>query len=234
MSAGSATPRAAQMPSFHGRPGGTTGQALMPTAAGLTACQMSTYGWPVTRTYGEVTPATIRLSFEPGTRWSTSTPSRRSGPGPNPRTSCGSASMPSSGSTTAPDSNPTTAPHHPESASSTTRSASASTSGTTLRRRQLPASTSSPYIIRTLAVRLSPAVEPRRPGAATVETRARSPRTLACMSPAAGAATLATRRSSRFVAWVRAWRAGLVPYDELGEEIAGEEEHLVADAPGTL
>ena len=53
------------------------------------------------------------------------------------------------------------------------------------------------------------------------------------MSPAAGAATLATRRSSRFVAWVRAWRAGLVPYDELGEEIAGEEEHLVADAPGT-
>jgi hypothetical protein len=53
------------------------------------------------------------------------------------------------------------------------------------------------------------------------------------MSPAAGAATLATRRSSRFVVWVRAWRAGLVPYDELAEEIAGEEEHLVADAPGT-
>ncbi len=45
--------------------------------------------------------------------------------------------------------------------------------------------------------------------------------------------TLTTRRSSRFVAWVRAWRAGLVPFDELDDEIAGDEEHLVADAPGT-
>jgi hypothetical protein len=53
------------------------------------------------------------------------------------------------------------------------------------------------------------------------------------MSPAAGAATLAARRSSRFVVWVRAWRAGLVPYDEIADEIAGDEEHLVADAPGT-
>jgi hypothetical protein len=53
------------------------------------------------------------------------------------------------------------------------------------------------------------------------------------MSPAAGAATLVTRRSTRFVAWVRAWRAGLVPYDEIAESIAGEEEHLVTDAPGT-
>jgi hypothetical protein len=53
------------------------------------------------------------------------------------------------------------------------------------------------------------------------------------MSPAAGAATLTTRRSTRFVAWVRAWRAGLVPYDEVADEIAGEEEHLVANAPGT-
>jgi hypothetical protein len=35
------------------------------------------------------------------------------------------------------------------------------------------------------------------------------------------------------VAWVRAWRAGLVPYDDLADEIAGDEEHLVADAPGT-
>ncbi|HWH01210.1 MAG TPA: hypothetical protein VNV66_18295 [Pilimelia sp.] len=52
------------------------------------------------------------------------------------------------------------------------------------------------------------------------------------MSPAAGAATLVTRRSTRFVAWVRAWRAGLVPFDELPDEIAGAEEHLVADAPG--
>ena len=53
------------------------------------------------------------------------------------------------------------------------------------------------------------------------------------MSPAADAATLTARRSTRFVAWVRAWRAGLVPFDELADEIAGDEEHLVADAPGT-
>ncbi|HYN95822.1 MAG TPA: hypothetical protein VES42_18410 [Pilimelia sp.] len=52
------------------------------------------------------------------------------------------------------------------------------------------------------------------------------------MSPAAGAATLTARRSTRFVAWVRAWRAGLAPFDEIADEIAGDEEHLVADAPG--
>jgi hypothetical protein len=52
------------------------------------------------------------------------------------------------------------------------------------------------------------------------------------MSPAAGAATLTARRSTRFVAWVRAWRAGIVPFDELAGEIAGDEDHLVADAPG--
>lgn len=53
------------------------------------------------------------------------------------------------------------------------------------------------------------------------------------MSPAAHAATLTVRRSARFVAWVRAWRAGLVPYDDVADEIAGDEEHLVSDAPGT-
>jgi hypothetical protein len=53
------------------------------------------------------------------------------------------------------------------------------------------------------------------------------------MSPAANAATLTARRSTRFVAWVRAWRAGLVPFDDLADEITGGEEHLVADAPGT-
>ncbi|MFS8479307.1 MAG: hypothetical protein FWJ93_10195 [Micromonosporaceae bacterium] len=53
------------------------------------------------------------------------------------------------------------------------------------------------------------------------------------MSPASGAATLAVRRSSRLVAWVRAWRAGLIPYDAVVDEVAGDEEHLVADAPGT-
>jgi hypothetical protein len=53
------------------------------------------------------------------------------------------------------------------------------------------------------------------------------------MFPAADAATLTAGRSTRFVAWVRAWRAGLVPFDEIAGEIAGDEEHLVADAPGT-
>jgi len=53
------------------------------------------------------------------------------------------------------------------------------------------------------------------------------------MSPAANAATLTARRSTRFAAWVRAWRAGFVPFDDLADEIAGDEEHLVADAPGT-
>jgi len=53
------------------------------------------------------------------------------------------------------------------------------------------------------------------------------------MSPAADAATRTARRSTRFVSWVRAWRAGLVPFDELAGEIAADEEHLVADAPGT-
>jgi hypothetical protein len=53
------------------------------------------------------------------------------------------------------------------------------------------------------------------------------------MSPATGAAIRSARRSTRFVAWVRAWRAGLVPFDEIADEIADGEEQLVADAPGT-
>jgi hypothetical protein len=53
------------------------------------------------------------------------------------------------------------------------------------------------------------------------------------MFPATRAATVTVRRSTRFVTWVRAWRAGLVPYDEVAGEIAGDEEHVVADAPGT-
>jgi hypothetical protein len=53
------------------------------------------------------------------------------------------------------------------------------------------------------------------------------------MSPAAHAVTMTVRRSARFVSWVRAWRAGLVPYDEVAGEIAGVEEHLATDVPGT-
>ena len=80
----------------------TSGQARMPTAAGFTACQTSTYGWPVTSTQGLVTEATMRLSLLPGTRWSTSTPSRRPRPGRNWPTSRGRSSTPSSASTTTP------------------------------------------------------------------------------------------------------------------------------------
>src|SRR6059058_4031071 len=61
----------------------------------------------------------------------------------------------------------------------------------------------------------------------------RTARTLARMSPAADAAVRTARRSTRFVAWVRAWRAGLVPFDELAGEIEVGEEHLAPDAPGT-
>ncbi|GIJ47506.1 hypothetical protein Val02_43920 [Virgisporangium aliadipatigenens] len=44
---------------------------------------------------------------------------------------------------------------------------------------------------------------------------------------------MTARRSARFVSWVRAWRAGLVPYDDVADEIAAGEEHLAADVPGT-
>jgi len=45
--------------------------------------------------------------------------------------------------------------------------------------------------------------------------------------------TARTRRSARFVTWARAWRAGTVSYDDVADETVGDEEHLVADAPGT-
>src|SRR5258705_11180090 len=45
--------------------------------------------------------------------------------------------------------------------------------------------------------------------------------------------TNGTRRSARFVTWARAWRAGIVSYDDVADETERDEEHLVADAPGT-
>jgi hypothetical protein len=45
--------------------------------------------------------------------------------------------------------------------------------------------------------------------------------------------TNAARRSARFVTWARAWRAGTVSYDDVADETARDEEHLVADAPDT-
>lgn len=41
------------------------------------------------------------------------------------------------------------------------------------------------------------------------------------------------RRSARLVTWARAWRAGTVSYDDVTDATEGDEEHLVADAPGT-
>ncbi len=38
------------------------------------------------------------------------------------------------------------------------------------------------------------------------------------------------RRSARFVAWVRTWRAGLISYDDVADEIEADEDHLVCDA----
>src|SRR5215468_10396820 len=58
-------------------------------------------------------------------------------------------------------------------------------------------------------------------------------RNLALMSRTTRTVTLTTRRSTRFVAWTRAWRAGLVPLDDICDEIAGDEEHMVADTPGS-
>ncbi len=41
------------------------------------------------------------------------------------------------------------------------------------------------------------------------------------------------RFSARLVPWVRAWRAGLVPYDDVAPAVTGETEHLCRDVPGT-
>jgi hypothetical protein len=54
------------------------------------------------------------------------------------------------------------------------------------------------------------------------------------MSSGARTDTLPARRSTRFAAWTRSGRAGLVPYDDVADEIAGDEEHVVADAPGAI
>jgi hypothetical protein len=54
------------------------------------------------------------------------------------------------------------------------------------------------------------------------------------MAQSTHTATLVARRSTRFAAWTRAWRAGIVPYDDVADEIAADEEHVVADAPGAV
>jgi hypothetical protein len=54
------------------------------------------------------------------------------------------------------------------------------------------------------------------------------------MSPTARTETLAARRSARLVSWSRAWRAGLVSFDEIIDVMtAVEEEQHVSGLPGT-
>jgi hypothetical protein len=49
------------------------------------------------------------------------------------------------------------------------------------------------------------------------------------MAHATGTTSGTTRRSAWFVAWARAWRAGFIPYDDVVDEIAATEDHVVAD-----
>jgi hypothetical protein len=54
------------------------------------------------------------------------------------------------------------------------------------------------------------------------------------MSPTAHAVSLAARRSARLVSWSRAWRAGLVSFDEIIDAMTAiEEEQHVSGMPGT-
>jgi hypothetical protein len=50
------------------------------------------------------------------------------------------------------------------------------------------------------------------------------------MTPVTGTLGGTARRAPRFVAWVRAWRAGFIPYDDVVDEVGYTEDHLVADA----
>lgn len=50
------------------------------------------------------------------------------------------------------------------------------------------------------------------------------------MAPATDTTNRTARRSAWFVAWARAWRAGFIPYDDVVDEIAATEDHVVADA----
>lgn len=63
-------------------------------------------------------------------------------------------------------------------------------------------------------------------------------RILSSMSAAAHSVALAERRSARFVAWCRAWRAGLTSFDDAIDAIesppdGAAEEHVATDLPGT-
>lgn len=53
------------------------------------------------------------------------------------------------------------------------------------------------------------------------------------MSPTAHAVTLTARRSARLVSWARAWRAGIVSFDEMLDALTDDEEQHVDGLPGT-
>ncbi len=95
-----------QVPVFQSMPLGTDGHCAMPRRSGLTACHTSMNGWPTTSTClptGERAMFwAIRASFDPGTRWSTSTPTRRCGPGVKSRRWSARSSTPPRYSTTTP------------------------------------------------------------------------------------------------------------------------------------
>jgi hypothetical protein len=54
------------------------------------------------------------------------------------------------------------------------------------------------------------------------------------MSHTAHAVTLTARRSARLVSWARAWRAGLVSFDEMLDSIIDDEEQHVDGVPGAV
>lgn len=53
------------------------------------------------------------------------------------------------------------------------------------------------------------------------------------MSTTAHAVTLTARRSARLASWARAWRAGLVSFDEMLDAITDDEEQHIDGLPGT-
>ena len=74
----------------------------MPSAAGFTACQMSTYGWPMTSTSGSAHRGGDPALLGPGDEVVDEHADPPAGPGGTSRTASARSSMPSSGSTTTP------------------------------------------------------------------------------------------------------------------------------------
>ena len=96
-------PKRLSVPTLMSSPRGTSGHSRSPRTDGRTACHTSTYGWPRMRTPGTAEKrSAICCSFEPRTRWSTSTPALLVGDGENSARHSSSRSTPRSSSTTTP------------------------------------------------------------------------------------------------------------------------------------